>query len=254
MADPSIVDVVREGGLLLGGGRAILLQVAHAPVGRGVAEHSDFAARQLARLRATMTYIYGVTYGSPAERARIVARVTAVHREVNGPDYDALDPQLQLWVAATLYDTGMLLYQRWFGPLREPVAERIYRDYRVLGTALQMPPELWPANRAEFREYWHGMLATITVGEHGRRVCRDLLYPRQLPAVLRPAMPLYRLITVGLLPDNIRNDYGLAWNGSRQRQFDLVMSATAAIYPRVPRTLRVLPSDYYFGRRAATTW
>lgn len=251
MADPSIVDVVREGGLLLGGGRAILLQVAHAPVGRGVAEHSDFASRQLDRLRATMTYIYGVTYGSPAQRARIAAKVTALHRDVNGPGYDALDPRLQLWVAATLYDTGILLYQRWFGPLPERAAERIYHDYRVLGTALQMPPELWPANRAEFREYWHDMLATITVGEHGRRVCRDLLHPRRLPAVLRPAMPLNRLITVGLLPGKIRDDYGLSWSADRQRRFDRIMSATAAIYPRIPRAIRVLPSDYYFDRRAA---
>jgi uncharacterized protein (DUF2236 family) len=252
MADPGMVDVVREGGLLLGGGRAILLQVAHAPVGRGVAEHSDFASRQLNRLRATMTYIYGVTYGSPAARARIAAEVTAVHRDVHGPGYDALDPRLQLWVAATLYDTGLLLYQRWFGPLSEAVAERIYREYRVLGTTLQMSPELWPANRAEFREYWQDMLATITVGEHARQVCRDLLFPRRLPAVLRPAMPLNRLVTAGLLPARIRDGYGLPWGAGRRRRFEMVMSATAAVYPRIPRAIRVLPSDYYFGRRAAT--
>ena len=246
-----MLDVVREGGLLLGGGRAILLQVAHAPVGRGVAEHSDFASRQLDRLRATMTYIYAVTYGSPAARARIAARVTALHRDVNGPGYDALDPRLQLWVAATLYDTGLLLYQRWFGPLSEPVAERIYRQYRVLGSTLQMSPELWPANRAEFGEYWQDMLATVAVGEHARQVCRDLLYPRRLSAVLRPAMPLNRLVTAGLLPARIRAGYGLSWDAGRQRRFEVFMSTVAAVYPHLPRAIRVAPSDWYFGRRAA---
>jgi uncharacterized protein (DUF2236 family) len=48
-------DIAGEAILLAGGGRAILMQIAHPAVGRGVAEHSDFASRPLDRLHATMT-------------------------------------------------------------------------------------------------------------------------------------------------------------------------------------------------------
>lgn len=245
MADPGMREVVREGGLLLGGGRAILLQVAHPAVGRGVAEHSDFARRQLDRLRSTMTYVYTVTYGTPDERARITEQVTAIHRTVHGPGYDALDPQLQLWVAATLYETAALLYQRWFGRFSESASERIYQDYRILGTALQMPDELWPANRLEFREYWYHMIDTLVVGQYGRRVCRDLLYPQQVP--LRATAPLNRLITVGLLPARIRRGYQLPWDAWRQRRFDWTMGTIAAVYPRLPLPVREFPRWYYLG-------
>ncbi len=102
--------VAREGALLAGGARAILLQVAHPAVGRGVAEHSDFAQRPLDRLRATLTYVYCVTFGEPEDIEAVAAQVTAAHRRVTGAGYRASDPELQLWVAATLYDTALLLY------------------------------------------------------------------------------------------------------------------------------------------------
>ncbi|MDP9398691.1 MAG: oxygenase MpaB family protein, partial [Actinomycetota bacterium] len=47
-------SVLRERVVLLGGPAALLLQVAHPLVAAGVAEHSDFRADPLHRLRATL--------------------------------------------------------------------------------------------------------------------------------------------------------------------------------------------------------
>jgi uncharacterized protein (DUF2236 family) len=52
-----LTDVAREGVLLAGGARAILLQLANPAVGRGVARHSDFASNPLQRLRNTLSYV-----------------------------------------------------------------------------------------------------------------------------------------------------------------------------------------------------
>src|SRR2546423_11823956 len=117
--------VAREGALLAGGARAILLQVAHPAVGRGVVEHSDFAYRPLDRLRATLTYVYCVTFGTPEEIERVAEMVTAAHRNVVGAGYRATDPELQLWVAATLYDTALLVYEDLFGPLDPVAADKV---------------------------------------------------------------------------------------------------------------------------------
>jgi uncharacterized protein (DUF2236 family) len=235
--------VASEGVLLAGGARAILLQVAHPAIARGVVRHSDFAARPVDRLHATLRYVYAVTCGSEADRERVADAVTGVHRHVVGPGYDARDPDLQLWVAATLYDTAVDLYERVFGPLPAARAEEVYRQYAVLGTSLQMSDARWPADRAAFAAYWSTATAELRVGDRARGIAHDLLHPRA--ASLRPVAPAVRLLTGGLLAPRLRSDYGLAWSPRRQRAFDGLVHAIAVGYPRLPTRLRQLPKSYY---------
>lgn len=241
----AMAAIAGEGILLAGGMRAILLQVAHPAVGRGVAEHSNFTYRAMDRLRATMTYVYCMTFGSPEERRAIRDRVDAVHRSINGSGYDARDPDLQLWVAATLYHTALMLYERWVGRLNEQTAEVVYRQYRALGTALQMRDEQWPADRAAFRAWWDDMLKRMEVTDAARGVCHDLFYPRRVPLWMRAAMPLNRLITAGLLPASLRDAYGIEWNERRQRRFNQFSNAAGIIYPRMPPPVRRFPKIWY---------
>jgi uncharacterized protein (DUF2236 family) len=237
--------VAREGALLAGGARAILLQVAYPAVGRGVAEHSDFVTRPLDRLRATLTYVYCVTFGTPEEVEAVAAAVTAAHRKVTGTGYRATDPELQLWVAATLYDTALLVYQELFGPLDPVVADNVYRQYAVLGTALQVPAGMWPADRAAFDAYWHDMVDTLEVSDDARRVARDLLDPKHAPLLLKAAMPLNRFLTAAWMPERIRSQYGIAWDKSRQRRYDQLMKLTRPAYRILPVLLREAPKTYY---------
>src|SRR5699024_2202748 len=106
---------------------------------------------------------YCITFGSPEEKQIISQQVTVVHQRVKGPGYTALNPRLQRWVAATLYDSAVLLYERCLGPLDASTAAAAYQQYRILGTALQMRDDMWPADRSAFHEYWNHMLATVEV-------------------------------------------------------------------------------------------
>ncbi|MGH3435096.1 MAG: oxygenase MpaB family protein [Sciscionella sp.] len=241
----AMATIVREGALLAGGARAILLQIAHPSVGRGVADHSDFANRAVDRLRTTLSYIYCVTFGTQQERREISRLVSAIHRKVTGPGYAALDPELQLWVAATLYDTSAMLYRQWVGPLDEDAAEAAYQQYRVLGTALQVRDEMWPADRAAFRDYWDHMVATVEVTDHARGVCHDLLHPTSLPLPLRAGMPVNRFVTAGLLPERLRQAYGIRWDERRQQRFERFTRTVNAVYPMLPTTVRELPKTYF---------
>jgi uncharacterized protein (DUF2236 family) len=237
--------VAREGALLAGGARAILLQVAHPDVARGVAEHSDFATRPLDRLRATLCYVYGVTFGTPEESRAVAALVTEAHRPVTGAGYRASDPELQLWVAATLYDTALLIYERLFGPLDPATADRVYAQYAVLGTALQVPSGLWPPDRAAFAAYWRHLVDTLEVSDDARRVARDLLHPEWTPPLLWAAMPLNRFLTAAWLPEPIRRQYGIDWDPGRQRRYDALMTVGGAVYRRLPVPLREAPKTWY---------
>ena len=249
----SISDMAGESLLLGGGGRAILLQLANPAVGHGVADHSDFVDRPLARLHGTMTYLYAIVFGTPEEVAFVRALVDRAHRPVRSTasspvSYDAVDPQLQLWVAATLYDSAISLYERVHGALSPQAAEDVYREYVVVGSALQMPPELWPATRADFRSWWDAQLAGLSVDAVTRDVAHQLLHPVNVPVTLRLAMPLARLVTAGLLPTTVREAFGLPWGAGRQRLFDLVVGVSRVVVPRLPGRVRHVLRDHYLRR------
>ena len=251
-----IGDVSAEGILLAGGARAILLQLANPGVGHGVAEHSDFARRPLARLHGTLTYLYVIVYGTPEESRRVARMVgeahTPVHSAPGGPvPYDARDAALQLWVAATLYDTAMRVRELVYGPLEPVDAESLLADYSVIATALGVPRAMWPANSAAFAQYWSTAERALRVDDTARGVARGLLHPSAGPWWLRAAMPTVRLLTAGLLNAKLRDAYDLPFD---ERRYRWLVRLTRALYPRLPRWIRCAPRRRYlsaFRRRDA---
>lgn len=254
----SAKDIAAEAIYLTGGGRALLLQIAHPAVGRGVVEHSDFANRMMDRLHATMTFVYASVYATPEEFAVVRRSVNRAHAPVraeaagDSPAYNAFDPQLQLWVAATLYATMIDLYERFFGRLSDADGERIYREFTVLGSALQVPPDAWPPTRAAFDVFWRDMVAGLRPTADTKQVARQILYPSAIPWWLRALFPQARLVTVGLLPPELRRGFGLAWNDRLQRRFDGWMRWAVFVYPRLPARLRHRPRDIYLKRLRAS--
>ncbi|PPL20591.1 oxygenase MpaB family protein [Microterricola pindariensis] len=247
-----LADVAGEAALLAGGGAAILLQLAHPAVGRGVARHSDFTGRPLDRLFGTLDYVYTVAFGDEQMVAFVVRGVNRAHAPVHDrastPGYNAFDPQLQLWVAATLYHAAMQVHDRLLGRLDAESAEAVYRDYAALGARLQMPVEHWPADRAEFERYWHEALAGLRATPESAAVVTSLLNPRTLPVPLRGAMPLIRLLSIGLLPASVRELHELPWGAREQARFDRTLALVRVAYRRMPRRLRHLPRDRALAR------
>jgi uncharacterized protein (DUF2236 family) len=252
----SAAEVWGEGFLLAGGGRALLLQLADPAIARGVAEHSDFERAPLRRLVGTLEYIYVLGFGTDQEIAAVAREVGRAHRGVQGDGdvpYDARDEGLQLWVAATLYETSVRVVELAYGPLDERAAEELYRRDALIGTALGMPASAWPADRAAFAEYWDGRVASLRVTPPARRVARSLLRPTSGPLWMRALMPLVRLVTAGLLPPEVRAGYGVRWDDRLQRRFDLVVRMWAAVYRILPGAIRRAPSTILLRRFRART-
>src|SRR5947199_9427731 len=105
--DAVIRRVDGEGVLLLGGGRALLMQLAHPQVAAGVADHSGFASDPFGRLRRTLEATYTIVFGSEEEADLVARQLWAVHERVTGPGYHANEPELLLWVTANLIETAM---------------------------------------------------------------------------------------------------------------------------------------------------
>jgi len=251
-----LADIAPESVQLAGAGRAILLQLANPAVGHGVARHSNFVADPLKRLNGTLSYIYALTNGTPAQRDRVAAWVSRAHLPVRAevaadgshPAYDATDPALQLWVAATLYDSAMRVYDAVFPALAPDVADTVYREYEVLGTTLGMPAGLWPATRQDFADYWDTQVASLRVDDTIRGVAQDLLAARNAPWWIRVAMPLARFLTAGLLPPAVREAYGFPWSPRRDKLLRALFHAAAVLVRVTPAWIRHAPMRHYLRR------
>ena len=210
---------------LLGGGPAVLMQVAHPLVAAGVVRHSDFHEHLWHRLVGTLRALYLIVYGTKAEAEHVGDVVRAVHRSVvgrtkeavgrypPGTRYDASDPELMLWVHATLVHSSLAVYTRLVTPLSTDEQERYYRDMALVARIFGAPPDVMPPTLSDFREYLQQQLGgpDLLVGRAARDVAAVILRAR-VPAPLLPAVPAHRLSTAGILPARLRREYGLSWS------------------------------------------
>ncbi len=206
----------------LGGGTAVLLQVAHPLVAAGVAAHSSYDRDIWRRLVGTLRALYLITYGSKAEAERAADAVKAAHTRVNGRTatrlgvfpagtaYSAEDPELMLWVHATLVYASLVSYQRFEHALSDADQERYYRDMAVVAELFGTPSGVIPATLADMRAYFAAQIdgETISVTEPARTIAGAVLRAR-LPGPMRILNPAHRLATTALLPPRIRSEYGL---------------------------------------------
>ncbi len=236
--DAVIRWVAAEPALIAGGGRALLLQLAHPMVAQGVADHSDFENDPLPRLTGTLDFLTFVVWGTPEEAERAASAVRRIHRHVRGPGYSAGDPTLQNWVNATLTETALTLHARLFGPLPESVAERYYEDATEVAAILGCPRDAQPADLAEFRAYFARTVESLQVTDTARRLARAVLDGRRLPAYLKPGLPVNRFVTAGLLPERVRGQYGLSWGPARERSLTALLRTTGAASHLMPERVR----------------
>ena len=249
-----LADIGAEAVLIAGGGRAILLQLANPAIGHAIARHSDFSTDPLRRLRHTLTFVYALVYGTPDQVEFVRDRVNRAHSPVRSPAgdggqvYAAGDARLQLWVAATLYDTAVRVRELLVGPLDDPELDAVYEDYAIVGTSLQLEPGMWPRDRAAFAEYFSAELATLSVDSTVLAVSRALLRPPTGPLWLRASMPLARLVTTGLMPSRLRDAFELPWSARRARHYERTMQLLAVINRMLPRRVRQWPMRYLLAR------
>lgn len=231
-----------EAVVLCGGGAAILLQIAHPSVAAGVARHSDFASAPLRRLEGTLDFVTAVVHGTDRDRAIVRARVNRAHRvvrgETDGAAYDAADPDLQRWVAATLYVAAREAHARAFGPASAAASQSLLDTFRAIGTELQMLPGAWPSTVIEFDQWWSAELASKQVGEDARAVFEQLRRPVAAPWLLRGIIPLVMRVSLAFLPNRLRRAFYPDWSKSDRFAAELFWVTVVPLYRVMPRGIR----------------
>ena len=233
-ADPGIFGrdsvtwrVLREPLLILGGGRALLLQAAHPLVAQGAIEHSRYATDPYGRLDRTLTWVTQVSFGTRAEARAACEVVNRLHARVRGElprdrgtpkvragtAYSALDADLLVWVLATFVDTLLVSHDALVGGLSEADRDAFVMEWHRVGRLMDVPLKgLWRTH-AQLRAYIEEQVGDGPVHPGpGSILVSDTILRPQLPSpALRPAYDAAIFVTVGLLPSRVRREYGILW-------------------------------------------
>jgi uncharacterized protein (DUF2236 family) len=246
---PSSVSwkVDREAALLLGGGRALLMQLAHPAVAQGVADHSDYRDHTFRRLNRTLDLSLALVFGTGRQAREAAAQINRRHAGVRGAGYSALDPDLLLWVHATLIDSTIATYETFVGHLPRSEWERYYQEAKRAGRLLGIPASAFPKRLSDFDAYMARMLEEeLSVGALARDLAKHVLRP--LP--VRAFWPL-EAVTAGLLPAHLRRAYRLAWGRAERSAFALSKRVLPRLIPTLPAALRYVPPARRAFKRVA---
>jgi uncharacterized protein (DUF2236 family) len=189
--------------------------------------------------------------------ARAARRLNRRHGPVkgtadDGSAYSARDVDLLVWVWATLVDTSLLVYERCFDSLTGAERERYLSEQKLFAYACGVPEGACPERYADFREYFDtAVREDLRVTDAARAVGRSIATPK-LPRALRPVLAPNWLLSAGLLPAKLREEYGFAWGPGRERLLDLSLSALRGLGRVTPRPLRQLPVDLVASGRLGT--
>lgn len=245
----------REAVLLLGGRRALLMQIAHPLVAQAVSDHSTFPDDRLGRLTRTLRSSLDLVFGEPQVSASTIDRINASHSSVvgeleegagrwpRGTRYSASDPDLLLWVHATLIDTGIRFFELFVRALTGSERDRYVAEGADAVALLGARSNAIPRNYDSLVSYVNEMMSSeqVCIGNAARRLSRHLLYPF-------PALPLDRFfdplnaITVGTLPEALRDQLGLRWGPSERIAFRSATALISGWCSVAPPSLRWVPA------------
>lgn len=246
-------EIYREPVILLGGLRAILLQIAHPAVAHGVSQNSNFRGDLLGRARRTYTAMYQLVFGSLGEAVGAAKRVHSLHSRVQGPlpagagPYRANDPALLRWVLATLIDGAILVFETFVRPLGFEEKRRYYQETRIAAAQFGLLPEQMPPTLEDFYEWYDGELAgeRLRVGDTALELA-GLLFNSPFTRG-----QLDEVLTAGLLPERWREAYGLAWGPGQQLAWKLLKGSMRRGINLTPPELRCVTAWHQAQMRLA---
>jgi uncharacterized protein (DUF2236 family) len=257
--------VHRERAIALSGPRALLMQAAHPLAVSGLLAHSTAVDEPYDRLARTAEVMSTIGFGSRADADRMTRRVRAMHRQVRGTlkravgpyeagtPYRADDPELLMWVLFSLVDSGLVVYRTYVGSLTREEEAAYWEDYKVVGRLFGLRAGDMPRTLADLDDYRRSMLEgdRLHVSDWSRERARAIVLEPPVPLLARGLVETVNFITITLLPDRIRDEYGFAPLPPAFARRAMVRAGgeyvKRAVIPFLPERWRLTPAS----RRAA---
>src|SRR5688500_3844639 len=202
--------VHREWVVAFSGPRALLMQATHPVAFEGFFAHTGAMDEPYERLARTAKVMDTIAFGSREDADRATRRVRAMHRRVRGElaepagrfpagtPFAADDPELLLWVLASLVDSALVVYERYVSSLSRAERDAYWQDYRVIGALFGLKDDEMPADIDAFDDYMHDMLTgdVLFVTRAARELAIRIVMRPPVPLLRRPVLELVIFITV----------------------------------------------------------
>jgi uncharacterized protein (DUF2236 family) len=240
-------QVHREVTVLFGGARALLMQAIHPLVIAGARETGFYERNPWKRLERTLRLTYMLTFGTREQADAAAERINDVHTRVNGTDpvtgmrYDALDPELLLWVHACLVDSALLFERMTVGALDEAGRQRFHEEQMLAAEMLRVPREMIPPTVQELRVWMREVIRSgILQTSPGSDALVDIFHNWPQEAEWKPVLRGVAWWAFGTLPPPIRELYGVRYNGAKDLALRANLSAVGALRPLIPPKYRFI--------------
>jgi uncharacterized protein (DUF2236 family) len=258
--DSMLRRIHRERAVALSGPRALLMQATHPLAVSGLLAHSTAMDEPYDRLARTAQVMSTIGFGSRADADRVTGGVRAMHKRVRGrimeptgaypagTPYRADQPDLLLWVLFTLVDSALVVYQLYVDKLSDAEQACYWDDYKQVGRLFGLRDRDMPDTLTDLREYKREMLEgdVLHVSDWARRRAREIVLEPPIPWVARPLLETVNFITIALLPDRVRREYGFSALPPAAVRRALVAGGAEyvkrAVIPLMPDRLRLVPA------------
>ena len=239
--------VHREVTVLFGGARAVLMQAAHPLVIAGARETGFYERNPWRRLQRTLVLTYTITFGTKAEADAAAERINDVHERIHGVDevtglpYDALDPELLLYVHACLIESALLFEALTVGRLDAAGRQRFHEEQMLVAEMVRVPRDLIPPTVRELRAHLREVESSgaLHATEAARRVA-DLFHDPPREAEWRPILKGVSRLAFGTLPPRVRDLYGVELTSARRAAMRTTFAALRAFGPLLPPRYRYI--------------
>jgi len=237
--------VHREVTVLFGGARALLLQAAHPLVVAGANQTGMYDRNPWRRLQRTLVLTYTITFGTKAEAHAAADKINEVHARIKGTDpvtglpYDALDPELLLYVHACLVDSALLFEELTVGELDDRGRQRFHEEQMLAAELVKVPREMIPPTVPELRAWLAAKTPELLVTEGARRVYDLFLHPPE-DAEWRVILPGVSRLAFATLPAAVREMYGIPMTQAKATALRATFASIRGVRPFLPARFRYL--------------
>jgi uncharacterized protein (DUF2236 family) len=238
----------------------LLLQLAHPTVADGVREHSLYQRDPIGRLLRSTDYLTVMCFGGPDAALRTARTLRQMHQRIKGIGsggrrYHAFEPEAWAWVHVTLGDAMIAGNRHFARPMPDDERERFYAEWRAVGAIVQVGENDLPDDWAGYSAYFDRMVAdrlddNDQVQQFLAFIRRDVRSPlplldgRPWRVAWSPFGRLFWLATVGLLPAELRERFGVRWTAVREGEFQALAAASRATTPLMPAVTRIVSPEH----------
>ncbi len=240
--------IFREPCILLGGFRAVMMQMTHPAVAQGVEQSSSFRYDLIGRAKRTIQAMNSLVFGSRETALKAATAMHTIHHRVHGyvPEtsssslagsfFRANDQNLKNWVGLTTLESVIVLFESLVRPLSEAERAQFAYESQTIAMLCGLTDQYYKSSLDEFTLVRDEMFAgtELAMSDVAQGIVLDLF--EVVPT------DIDERLTLGFLPPAARDLYGIKWTEKQEEDFQTIVRKLSFVNRTLPPAIRYIPA------------